>query len=108
MAEGPRLVTVGTINGGATEIQADVATLGSDAAVAVTLSTDYWMAQPPGFPSRPGFTGAPFPVRLARYDLSAQFPQTVPSGATILVLQPEAAALIAAGAATPVQTMGDF
>ncbi len=90
MSESPRLVTVGTISGGATPINADVTNLGSDVAVAVTLSTDYAMLDPPGYPSRASFTGSATP----------QYPHTILSGSTIKVLRCEANALVAAGAAT--------
>jgi hypothetical protein len=90
MLEGPRLVTVGTINSGATPITADVTSLGSAVAVAVLLSMDYAMLNPPGFPFRASFTGAAIP----------QYPHTVTSGSTIKVLKCEANALVAAGAAT--------
>jgi hypothetical protein len=94
MSEGPRLVTVGTTNGGATAIQADVTTLGSAVPVLVRLTTNYAMAQPDGslfvgFPFRPCFTGAAMP----------QYPHTVPSGTTLALLACEATALVAAGAA---------
>lgn len=89
-SESPRLVTVGTVDDGATAIQADVTTLGNAASVAVTLTTDYSMGNPPGFPFRASFTGAAIP----------QFPHTIVSGSTIDVLECEAAALVAAGAAT--------
>jgi hypothetical protein len=90
MSEGPRLLTVGTTNAGATNINADVTNLGSDVPVAVTLSTDYTMLAPPGYPARPGFTGTARP----------QYPHTVSSGTTFKVLRCEATALVAAGAAT--------
>ncbi len=90
MSDYQRLVTVGTTNSGATQIQADVTNLGSDVAVAVTLTTDYAMLDPPGYPSRPSFTGSATP----------QYPHTVPNGTTIQVLRCEANALIAASAAT--------
>jgi hypothetical protein len=90
MSEGPRLLTVGTINGGAMPIQADVRSLGSDVPVAVLLSTDYAMLDPPGFPFRTSFTGAATP----------QFPKTIASGTMLSVLRAEATALVAAGAAT--------
>jgi len=90
MTESARLVTVGTTNGGSTPIQADVTSLG--VAVAVTLSTDYAMLDPPGYPFRASFTGSRAP------DL--QYPRTVVSGSTISVLRCESVALIAAGAAT--------
>jgi hypothetical protein len=91
MAEGQRLVTVGTISGGSTAIQADVINLGSAVPVYVTLSTDYAMLDPVGFPFRASFTGA-----VAG---SLQFPRTVPNGTRFAVLNCEAVALVAAGAA---------
>jgi hypothetical protein len=90
MPESPRLITVGTINAGATPIQADVTNLGSDIAVKVLLSTNYTMAAPPGYPARASFTGSATP----------QYPHTVPSGTTLAVLKCEAVALVNAGAAT--------
>jgi hypothetical protein len=90
MSESARLVTLGTINAGATPIQADVTNLGSDVAVAVSLSMNYTMAAPPGYPARPGFTGTATP----------QYPHLVSSGTTFKVLRCEATALVAAGAAT--------
>ena len=90
MTESPRNLVVGTINSGATNVTADVTILGSSVPVRVTLSTDYAMVDPPGFPSRPQFTGSATP----------QYPHTIPSGSTISVLQCEAAALVAVGAAS--------
>jgi hypothetical protein len=89
------LVTVGTINGGATAIQADVTVLGSDVAVAVTLSTPYTLAdpRPPGFPTRPSMTGVDA-AHLEHPGLA------ISAGTTIRVLRCEANALISAGAAT--------
>jgi hypothetical protein len=79
-------------NGSATAIHANVVTLGSDAPVAVTLTHDYQiLARPPGYPSRPSFTG----TRAADLD----YPKTIPNGTTISVLRCEANALIAASAA---------
>jgi hypothetical protein len=86
----PRLVQVGSINSGATPINADVTSIGSDVAVAVLLSTNYAMLNPPGFPFRASFTGAAVP----------QYPHTITSGTTLKVLRCEATALVAAGAAT--------
>ena len=95
MPESARLVTLGTINGGATAIQADVTNLGSAVAVAVLLSTDYTLAnpRPPGFPTRPSMTGAAF----ANLDVPGN---VIPSGTTIKTLQCEATALVNAGAGT--------
>jgi hypothetical protein len=89
-----RLLQLGTINGGTTPIIADIGYLGGDRApVSVTLSTDYTLENPgAGFPVvRPFLTG--------RIPLPA-FPYTVTSGTTIALLQCEADALVAAGAAT--------
>jgi hypothetical protein len=69
-----------------------VLTLGSDIPVAVTLSADYAMIDPPGYPFRASFTGA------AAANL--QYPRTVASGTTISVLKCEADALVTAGAAS--------
>jgi hypothetical protein len=91
----PNLVTLGTCNGGSTVIQADVsAGLGSDVAVAVTLTANYTLAnpRPPGFPFHPSFTGAAA--------VSLEYPRTIPSGTTMKCLRIEAAALVTAGVAT--------
>ena len=87
-----RLLQLGTINGGTTSIMANIAYMGSQAPVSVTLSTDYTLENPgAGFPVvRPFLTG--------RIPLPA-FPYTVASGVTIALLKCEAAALIDAGAA---------
>jgi hypothetical protein len=95
MSEGARLLTLGTISGGSVAIAADVTNLGSATPVKVTLSTDYTLAnpRPPGFPTRPGMTGAAF----ASLDVPGEL---IPSGTTIATLQCEATALINAGAGT--------
>lgn len=89
----PSLVTVGTINGGATEIKADVTSLGSAVAVTVLLSTNYTLAnpRPPGFPTKPGLTGAAY----ANLDVPGM---TLNSGTTVAFLKAEADALVTAGA----------
>ncbi len=82
--------TVGLV--GATPI---IAELGGDCQggtpqpVRVVLTSNYQMLGLPGYPSRPSFTGAATP----------QYPHTVSSGTTLSLLQPEAAALVTAGAA---------
>ena len=90
MTESARLVQLGTVN--ATPIQADVTVLGDT--VAVLLSADYVLAdpRPPGFPFRPSWTGSAPPHGDAG--------RTIPAGTTLTLLACEAAALIAAGAAT--------
>lgn len=95
----PNLVTVGSINDGATPIEVDVSggdrgPLGAaeSPAVEVTLTTAYTLANPmpAGYPTLPGLTGAQ----------KAEFPgQVFTSGTTLMVLAQEADALIAAGAA---------
>jgi hypothetical protein len=95
MALYPNLVTLGTINSGATVIQADVSqSLGSAVPVEVTLTTAYTLVnpRPPGFPFRPSMTGAP--------TAGLDYPRTLSSGTVLEVLQVEATALINAGAAT--------
>ncbi len=96
MSDSPRLVTLGSINSGGTSIQADVTNLGSAVPIAVTLSTNYTLAnpRPPGFPVRPSWTG----VEIASFDDIAG--AVIESGTALNVLQCEATALIAAGAAT--------
>jgi len=88
MANNPRLVEVGTTSG--TPVNADVTTIGSDVAVAVLLTADYVMLDPPGFPFRPSFTGASAP----------QYPRTVADGTTLHLLACEASALVTAGGGT--------
>ena len=87
MTLNPNLVAVGIANGGT--VYADVTILGSAVPVAVVLETSYQMLDPPGFPSRPSFTGA----------ATVQFPQTIANGTTLALLACEANALITAGAA---------
>lgn len=90
MVDSPRLVQAGTV--GATPIMVDVTTLGSAVAVRVTLTSNYAMLHPAGYPFRRSYTGAATP----------QYPHTVASGTTLEVLRCEATALIAAGAAVEV------
>jgi hypothetical protein len=94
MTLNPSLVTVGTINAGATNIQADVSQgLEPKGAVKVLLSTNYTLLCPPGWPNRPALTG--------KGPASLNFPGSVlASGSTFAFLAPEAAALVAAGAGT--------
>jgi hypothetical protein len=96
MALNQNLVTLGTINSGATAIQADVSQgLGSAASVEITLTTAYTLAspRPPGWPFRPSMTGAQF----SNLDAPGR---VLNSGTVLEVLQPEATALINASAAT--------
>jgi hypothetical protein len=80
--------TLGAVNG--TPIVADIGGgLGNDVIALVTLSTDYVMVNPPGFPLRPPAVG----------EVSKRLWPTVPNGTTCKFLKPEAAALVAAGAA---------
>ena len=87
-----RLLRLRTINGDATRIMANVAYMGSQAPVSVTLGIDYTLENPgAGFPVRPFLTGR---------SQHPEFPYTVASGTTIALLQCETNALVAAGAAT--------
>jgi hypothetical protein len=82
---------VGSINAGATPIIVDLGNgiMGADPVIVkVTLSQDYTMIDPPGYPFRPTFTGAATP----------QFPATIASGTTLALLKPEADSLVTAGA----------
>jgi len=90
MTESARLVQTGTV--GATPIQVDATTLGSDVAVKVTIGgTDYIATHPPGWPTRPQDTGA-LPAEPSTVTFAA--------GSTVALLRCEAAALVAAGAAS--------
>lgn len=81
--------TVGTVLG--SPIVADLGGgLYPGITVFVTLSANYQMLSPPGYPTRPFATGA-----------QAKFPGgLVPNGTRIAFLKPEADALVNAGAAT--------
>lgn len=88
----PSYVQTGTVNG--SPILVDVANgLGSDGAVSVTLTADYILARPPGYPTRPAMTG----TDPANSDYAGR---VIPSGTSLGLLPPEAAALVNAGAAT--------
>lgn len=86
----PNLVQLGTVDAGATAINADVSQ-GLGQAVTVTLLKNYARTGAPGFPAPPSMTG------VAAAGLN--YPRTIPSGTVITVLQVEATALQAAGAA---------
>jgi hypothetical protein len=58
------------------------------AVVVTRFFVPYTMLSPPGWPIRPFLTGS-----------AAPYGQTIEAGATVALLEPEAAALIAAGAA---------
>jgi hypothetical protein len=75
-SEAARLLRVGTISGGATEILADVSYLGGRKSV--LLSVDYAMERPGG-----GLTGA-FPTRPFLVGVrQPEFPYTIVAGSTI-------------------------
>ena len=78
---------VGTIDG-STPIIADLGN-GFGSPMEVVLSVDYKMETPPGFPTRPAFTGAAKPGH----------PSNLPAGTRVVLHEPEARALLAAGAA---------
>jgi hypothetical protein len=82
-------VTVGSV--GATAIIAELGNgLYPDRTVTVTLSGNYLLARPPGYPLRPWETATN----------KVYTNGTVPSGTTLAFYKPEADALIAAGFAT--------
>ena len=89
MSESARQVETGTVGG--QPILADVTSIGSAVPVAITLSADYAMLDPVGFPFRASFTGATA--------ANLQYPRTVPSGTTLQLLKCEADALVATNAA---------
>jgi hypothetical protein len=89
-------VRVGNVGG--TPIVADIGAgvRGTcEALVAVTLTDDYVMECPPGYPSRPTVGGA-----------TPSNPRTLVNGSTVILLEPEARALIMAGAANYVGDSG--
>ena len=90
MALNPRLTSYGTAGG--TAINVDHTRLEHGAAVKVLLSANYTISREPGAPTRPGMTGAAA--------ASLDYPRVVTSGATLSLLAPEAAALVAAGKAS--------
>lgn len=84
----PNLVVVGSVGG--TPVQADVSGgLGSAVPIRVTLSQNYTLATPPGWPQRPFATGAD------QADLN--FPRTLNAGQTYAFLKPEADAIVNGG-----------
>jgi uncharacterized repeat protein (TIGR02059 family) len=89
----PRLVTTGTANGTAIQVDVSGCLTANPVPVSVTLNTTYTLANPMpvGYPKIPSITGA----------ATAQFPGQVFGAGTVLgLIQPEADALIAAGATT--------
>lgn len=86
----PKLVTHGTVNG--TAVQVDLSRLETGFTKRVTLSMNYAAVTGPGIPARPCFTGC----AAANLDSA----KTIPSGTTLTLLAGEAAALVAAGAAS--------
>jgi len=83
-------VRIGTVGGNPIIADLSLGVMGGNPVlVAVLLSADYTMENPPGYPSRPNVGGAtPFS------------PRVLPTGSNLRLLKPEAAALVAAGAAT--------
>ncbi|MHB1871747.1 MAG: SwmB domain-containing protein [Steroidobacteraceae bacterium] len=89
----PRLVTTGSANGVPIQVDLSGCLTASPVPVDVTLNGPYTLANPmpPGYPTIPSRTGASV----------ASYPgQTFPAGTTLGLVQPEADALIAAGATT--------
>jgi hypothetical protein len=91
MAINQKLVQHGTA--GATPINVDLSRIDHGAAPRyVTLSANYSILSGGGIPTRPGMTGCP----AAGLD----YPRTIANGTRILVSAAEAAALVAASAAS--------
>jgi hypothetical protein len=90
MTEGPQLVQHGSVGG--TPINVDVTYYDTTAPVRVRLTQNYSIERAIGLPSRPSMTGC----AVGNLD----YPCVIPSGTTIAVFRAEAAALIAANAAT--------
>jgi hypothetical protein len=93
--ESARLVTVGQTfldgqNG--TAVQADATFLNPVASVRVTLTSDYQLLYPPGWPGRPEFRG--------KGPGSQDYPHRIASGTTMAFLKPEADAIVGAGGGT--------
>ncbi|OQP84198.1 hypothetical protein BTR14_20565 [Rhizobium rhizosphaerae] len=89
MAINPVLVRIGTVNG--TPVVADISqgiSGGSPILTRVTLTADYRLEWVPGWPDRPNVGGEVAKRRAV-----------LPTGSTFDFLLPEAAALVAAGAA---------
>jgi len=91
MALNPRTENVGTAGG--TAINPDMSRIEPSAVAVVQLSANYTLAQNPGDPSRPQYTGAAF----NNLDVPGR---VISSGAQVQLLAAEAAALVAASKAT--------
>jgi hypothetical protein len=78
----------GTVGG--QPVIVDVTFLGS-IGVRIQLTAAWTTAREPGYPARPSLTGTAA--------ASLDYPKTIPSGTVMEVMQPEAAALVAMGAA---------
>lgn len=89
MAESNRNTQAGTAGGAA--INVDLLQPLHQGTRTVTLSANYTLAYPPGYPTPPSMTGC------AASNL--YYPRTVSSGAQLTLLTAEANALIAAGKA---------
>jgi hypothetical protein len=83
--------TLGTANGSPVIAELGGGLGANESLVRVNLTADYTMLDPGGFPERP-------PAGNASY-VNKGIPRTITSGTTVSFLKPEAAALVAAGAA---------
>lgn len=90
MTINPNNVTHGTVGG--TSIVVDISRFESSAPVHVQLTANYTVAETPGLPRRPQFTGAS--------QANLEYPRTIPSGTKLYLFAGEANALIQAGAAS--------
>lgn len=82
---------LGTVNGSPVIAELGGGLCANENLVRVTLTADYTMLDPGGFPERP-------PAGTSSY-INKGLPRTLTSGTTVSFLKPEAAALVAAGAA---------
>lgn len=90
MAEVNRNTKTGTAGG--VEIDVDLLQPLHQGSKRVTLSANYTLAYPPGYPTPPDMTGAAA--------ASLYYPRTLSNGTTITLLTAEANALISAGKAS--------
>jgi hypothetical protein len=82
----PNTLTVGTVSN--TDVDVDMTLLDIGETESITLTADYSMLTPPGYPVRPSMTGAE-PGRSGGA-------RTIASGTTLTLMKPEADALTAA------------
>jgi hypothetical protein len=90
MTSNPKLVAHGSVGG--VPINVDLSRVEHGFTQRVRLTANYSLFTGGGIPTRPSFTGAS--------QQNLEYPRTIASGTYLTLLAGEAAALIAAGAAT--------